>query len=99
MHGRLRASQRKEDKAPYDNLGLPWHPFRAADAQPLVPGQPAQLRFDILPFSMVFEAGHKVRLIVTFADTATPHLMPPPTVHVYRDATHASSITLPVIEE
>lgn len=99
MHGRLRASQRKEDTPPYNNLGLPWHPFREADAQPLVPGEPAHLRFDILPFSMVFEAGHKIRLVLTFADTATPRVTPAPRVSVLRDLTHLSTLTLPVPEE
>jgi uncharacterized protein len=97
MHGRLRASQRAESAAPYDNLDLPWHPFRASDAAPLVPGEPVQLRFDLLPISMVFEAGHKLRLILTFADAVTPRLEPVPSVSVYRDAQHPSTITLPVI--
>lgn len=97
MHGRLRASQRTESSPPYDNLGLPWHPFRERDAQPLVPGEPAELRFDLLPISMVFEKGHKLRLILTFADAVTPRLEPVPTVTVYRDAQHPSTITLPVI--
>ena len=97
MHGRLRASQRRESSPPYDNLGLPWHPFRASDAQPLVPGEPAELRFDLLPISMVFEKGHKLRLVLTFADAVTPRLDPVPTVTVYRDAQHPSTITLPVI--
>jgi uncharacterized protein len=98
MNGRLRASLRKEEPAPYDNLGLPWHPFRERDVEPLVPGVPVELRFDVLPFSMVFEKGHKIRLVLAFADTATPKLSPVPTVSVYRDATHTSSITLPIIE-
>ncbi|MET0387328.1 MAG: CocE/NonD family hydrolase [Polyangiales bacterium] len=98
MHGRLRASQRREAKAPYENLGLPWHPFGEADAQPLVAGEPVQLRFDILPFSMVFEAGHKIRLVLTFADTTTPRVSPAPSVRIYRDAEHPSSITFPIID-
>jgi predicted acyl esterase len=98
MHGRLRASQRKEGSPPYDNLGLPWHPFRAGDAQPLVPGEPVQLRFDMLPISMLFEKGHKLRLILTFADAATPRLDPAPSVTVLRDVKHPSTITLPVIK-
>jgi len=98
MHGRLRASLRKEEPAPYNNLGLPWHPFREADVQPLVPGEPVELRFDVLPFSMVFGVGHKIRLVLTFADSATPQITPAPTVSVYRDAKHPSSITLPVIQ-
>lgn len=98
MHGRLRASLRSEAQAPYDNLGLPWHPARQQDVQPLRPGVPTKMRFDVLPFSMVFEAGHRIRLILTFADRATPQLSPIPTVSVYRDIEHASSIILPIID-
>jgi hypothetical protein len=99
MHGRLRASLRKEETAPYNNLGLPWHPFREADAQPLVPGEVVELRFDVLPTAMIFGVGHKIRLFVTFASSATPQINPAPTVSIYRDATHQSKITLPIIEQ
>jgi predicted acyl esterase len=98
MHGRLRASMRKEEPAPYNNLDLPWHPCREKDAQPLVPGEPAQLRFDMLPISIVFKAGHRIRLVLSFADTPTPVVTPAPTVTIYRDTTHKSSVTLPIIE-
>lgn len=98
MHGRLRASMRKEEKAPYNNLGLPWHPCREKDVQPLVPGEATQLRFDMLPMSIVFQAGHRIRLILSFADTPTPVVTPAPTVTIYRDATHKSSVTLPILK-
>lgn len=98
MNGRQRASLRKEAPAPYNNLGLPWHPFREGDVEPLTPGEPVRLRFDVLPFSMVFDKGHKIRLILTFADAATPKLTPVPVVSIYRDAAHPSLIELPIIE-
>ncbi|MBN1654868.1 MAG: CocE/NonD family hydrolase [Deltaproteobacteria bacterium] len=97
VHGRLRASLRKLEEAPYNNLGLPWHRFYEADVTPLVPGEPTQLAFDLLPISMIIKSGHSIRLVINFAATATPVLTPAPTVAIYRDATHASSITLPVI--
>jgi uncharacterized protein len=97
--GQLRASQRKLQEAPYNNLGLPWHPFNTADATPLVPGEPSELQFDLLPLSIVFKAGHSIRLVLTFAaGSATPVVSPAPTVTIYRDASHASAITLPIIE-
>jgi len=99
VHGHLRASLRREAPAPYDNLGLPWHPFRAADAEPLVPGEPALLRFDLLPLSMIFDAGHRIRLLLTFADVQTPQQVPAPTVSVFRDSAHPSSIVLPLIPQ
>jgi putative CocE/NonD family hydrolase len=99
MHGRLRASHRKEAPAPYNNLGLPWHPSREADVLPLVPGEPTKLRFDLLPISIVFKAGHRIRLVLTFADgVATPKLDPPPKVTIYRDSAHPSTLTLPIIK-
>jgi uncharacterized protein len=99
MHGRLRASLRKEAEPPYDNLGLPYHPSNQADAQPLVPGEPTLLRFDLLPISIVFKAGHRIRLSLTFADAPTPRLRPAPTVTIHRDATHRSTLVLPIIED
>jgi predicted acyl esterase len=65
---------------------------------PLVPGEPTRLRFDLLPISIVFPAGHRIQIKVSFADTVTPKVTPVPTVSVYRDAAHPSSITLPVID-
>jgi hypothetical protein len=51
-----------------------------------------------LPISIVFAEGHRIRVIVNFADVVTPVVAPAPTVTIYRDAEHASSIILPVIE-
>ncbi|HKP57938.1 MAG TPA: CocE/NonD family hydrolase [Polyangiales bacterium] len=98
MHGRLRASLRKEAPAPYNNLGLPWHPFGMGDVMPLTPGEPTLLQFDLLPISIVFKSGHRIQVKLSFADSATPRVTPAPTVSIYHDATHASSITLPIIE-
>ncbi|MFC1838038.1 CocE/NonD family hydrolase [Thermodesulfobacteriota bacterium] len=98
VHGRLRASLRKLDDPPYNNLGLPWHRCYEEDMAPLVPGRPTELEFDILPVSMVFRAGHRIRLAINFADRTTPRLDPAPEVTVYRDPIHRSYLTLPVIE-
>ena len=98
MHGRLRASLRKEEQAPYNNLGLPWHPFRKGDVTPLTPGEPTQIKFDLLPISIVFKAGHRIQVTLTFADAVTPKVSPAPTVSIYHDAAHPSAIILPVIE-
>jgi putative CocE/NonD family hydrolase len=97
MHGRLRASLRKEAAAPYENLGLPYHPFGQGDVAPLVPGEPTRLRFDLLPISYIFRAGHRIQLTLSFADTVTPKLSPAPTVSIFHDGAHPSSITLPIL--
>ncbi|MBN2318752.1 MAG: CocE/NonD family hydrolase [Acidobacteria bacterium] len=98
VHGQLRASLRKLQDPPYNNLGLPWHRFHEADAAPLAPGEPAELAFEILPISMVVKAGHRIRLVIHFADRSTPKLDPAPKVTIYRDSKHSSHLTLPIIE-
>jgi predicted acyl esterase len=97
VQGRLRASLGKLQDAPYNNLGLPWHGFYQADVTPLAPGEPAELVFDILPISMIFKAGHSIRLVINFADRTTPKLDPAPKVTIYRDSIHSSHLTLPII--
>jgi putative CocE/NonD family hydrolase len=99
VNGRIRASLRKLQNAPYNNLGVPWHGFHEADVVPLTPGKPAELVFEILPISMIFKAGHSIRLVINFADArSTPRLDPAPKVSIYRDSTHRSYVTLPIIE-
>jgi hypothetical protein len=53
--------------------------------------------------SLLFKAGHKIQLVLTFADESTPSATPPvtpaPTVSIYRDAAHPSSVTLPIIPD
>jgi predicted acyl esterase len=98
MDGRLRASHRAVQDAPYDNLGLPYHPFTESARQPLVPGEPALLSFELLPISIIFRAGHRIRVTLTFAGGTTPAQQPAASVTLYRDADHPSSITLPIIE-
>jgi len=99
VNGRIRASLRKLQEAPYNNLGLPWHGFYEADVTPLRPGKPAELVFDVLPISMIFKAGHSLQLVINFADTrSTPRLDPAPKVTIYRDSIHRSYVTLPIIE-
>lgn len=68
MVGRLRASDRALGSAPYNYLGLPWHPFTAAAAQPMPKDRAENLQFELLPMSYVFQPGHKIRVTVTFSD-------------------------------
>lgn len=100
--GQLRASHRRLAAAPYDRMGLPYHRSYAEDAMPLVPGEAAELCFDLQPVSIVFRAGHRIRVTITCADKdtfATPVLDPVPVVGVLRSPAHASRIVLPVIPE
>jgi len=98
VQGQLRASMRKLAEAPYNNLGLPYHSFMEADVTPLVPGEPTELVFKILPISMIFKEGHKIQLAISFAGRGTIPLEKGPVVTIYRDSEHQSFVTLPIIE-
>jgi putative CocE/NonD family hydrolase len=99
VEGRLRASLRKIEKPPYDNLGLPWHPFTESSVQPLTPNEPVELRFDLYATSYVFKAGHRIRLTLNFADErATPRAETPPTVKVHFGGQTPSRLTLPIVD-
>jgi hypothetical protein len=68
---------------------------------PLVPGEPAELAFDLLPTSYVFLKGHSIRVAIAGADKNHFPLMktdPPPTLQFHRSLEHASFIDLPVVQ-
>lgn len=97
--GNLRASHRATGAAPYDNLGLPYHPHTRDAAAPLEPGRPVALEFSLRPTAYRFAQGNRIRLTITFADAdnfETPVLQPAPRVRVLRDARHASFVELPM---
>ena len=97
--GDLRASHRAISTAPFEYLGLPYHRSYLEDIADF-PDQPVELVFDLLPTSYIFDVGHRIRVTITCADkdtALTPQLNPPPTVHLYREADHASYIVLPII--
>jgi putative CocE/NonD family hydrolase len=94
MFGRLRASDRALGKSPYNDFGLPWHPFLKKDARPLVPGKPTLLQFALLPMSYIFPPGHRIRVTVSFS---APSGGPGSAVTVLTGSTTRSSITLPEI--
>lgn len=99
-NGRLAASYRATANAPYDTLGLPWHPGRATDHQPLVPGQPVELDIAMLPVSHVITAGHRLRLTITGADPRQRNLaairQDPPPVMTLQLGGESARLTLPV---
>jgi predicted acyl esterase len=101
--GRIRASLRKLNEPPFDNAGLPYHRCFAEDYEPLTPGEPAELVFDLAPLAYNFCAGHRIRLVLTCvaiprpgAARITPVLSPAPQVRVLCDADHPSRILLPM---
>ena len=100
IEGKLRASLRATAKAPYNTMGLPWHPFTADSVQPLEPGVPVEAQFEFLPTSYIFKAGHRIRLTLQFADPrATAKLDPAPEVAVLHGRDNASLIELPIVRD
>ncbi len=98
--GALRALHRKRDAAAPDYASpIPHRTFLRRDAMPLVPGQVAELTFDLLPTSYLFRKGRRIRVAVAGADRDHFPVMPavPPTLQVQRNSVHASRIDLPVV--
>ena len=104
-HGRLAASQRKiTANAPYDTLGLPWHSGLKADAAPMPPGKAEDLVFDLLPTSIIFQPGHRLRLTLAGADARQRNLeavkiTPPPVLTLSLGGADGSRLSLPVVGE
>ncbi len=77
---------------------VPQRTFLRLDAQPMAPGRPAEIVFDLLPTSYRFRKGHSIRLAIAGADK--DHFAPIPdgatrlTIH---RGPGLSSIELPVV--
>ncbi len=78
----------------------PSHSFNRADAEPLTPGEPVEIAFDLLPTSYLFRAGHRIRIAIAAADSDHLSRIPdgrPPRLTFFRDKLRASRIALPVV--
>ena len=67
---------------------------------PLVPGEIAELRFGLLPVSVLVRRGHRLRVAIAGHDKDTFERIPAdgdPTITVQRNAVYSSHIDLPVI--
>jgi hypothetical protein len=79
---------------------IPQRTFVRIHGQPLNPGVPVELAFDLLPTSWLFLKGHAVRLAVAAADADYFAQVPPgdlPTLDVHRGGPGGSRIDLPRI--
>jgi putative CocE/NonD family hydrolase len=99
--GRQKASLRKTAEAPWRlPAGVPWHRGFAEDAEPLVPGTPARLTFELMPTSWVFKPGHRIQITVTGADyreRARDNAGLATSVRIYSDRAHRSAVMLPIV--
>ena len=99
--GQLRAIHRKisAEPPPYA-LQVPYHSFKEADAQPLVPGEVAEITFGLLPTSALIRKGHSLRLGIAGHDEGTFVRIPAtgtPVWAVARNRVRASYVDLPVV--
>jgi uncharacterized protein len=100
--GQLRAIHRRvcTEPAPY-RLQVPYHSFKEADAQPLVPGEMVEITFGLLPTSVLIRRGHRLRLGIAGHDEGTFIRIPAtgtPVWTVARNRLHASTIDLPIMQ-
>jgi len=99
--GNLRASHRKLSKAPFNNLGLPYHSHYQSDLMPIPAVEPVELAFSLLPISHRFHKGNSIRITVAFTDAdnfETPVINPAPKLRLLRDMNHPSSIQFPIVQ-
>lgn len=99
--GELRAIHRKvsTEPAPY-RLGVPSHSFKRKDAMPLVPGKVAEIKFGLLPTSVLIRKGHRIRVAIAGHDKSVFARIPAegtPVITVERNKSRASFIELPII--
>lgn len=99
--GQLRAIHRKisKDTPPYTTL-VPYHTFKKKDAMPLVVGEIAELKFGLLPTSILIKKGHRIRVAIAGHDKSAFARIPSegtPIISVARNRQHASFIELPVV--
>lgn len=100
--GRIRASWRKTHPAAWGEASQHWHRGYAEDIQPLTPGEPVELVFDLSPVSYVFKAGHRPRVSLS-TSIGEKYQAPPlaegrhPTIRLHREPGRASSIELPIV--
>ncbi len=99
--GVFRALHRAEGALPANipETGPP-HSFSRADAQHLSPGEAARVRFELLPTSYLFRAGHRLRLSIAAADRDHFTKIPdgrPPLLTFLRQRDAACRLRLPEI--
>jgi putative CocE/NonD family hydrolase len=80
------------------DLEIPQHTYLTEDGDPLKPGEPAELRFCLLPTSVLLKQGHRLRVSIAGHDKGTFLRIPAqgtPVVTILRNHTYPSSIDLP----
>jgi putative CocE/NonD family hydrolase len=99
--GQLRGVMRRVTEEPplYKKLG-PHRTELRADAMPLVPGEVAEIKFELWATSVLIKQDHQIRVAIAGADKDTflqyPKSGETPTITIERNRHHASLIQLPM---
>ena len=98
--GMLRAIHRKisAETPPYKQF-VPYHSFKRDDAQPLIPGQVAELTFGLNPISALIRRGWRLKVSISGADKDTFTRIPAtasPSVEILLGGEAASFIQIPI---
>ncbi len=102
--GQLRAVQRKtsSEEPAYWKAGPHRRQLRS-EAMPLVPGEVAELEFELWGTSVLIRSGHRLRIAIAGADKDTflryPRDGGEPTISVQTSSRYPSRITLPVADQ
>ena len=99
--GQIRLIHRKvsDEEPPFVTAG-PYHSYKEADGKPMTPGAVEEVVFALLPTSVLFRAGHRIRISIGGADSDTFARVPAegtPEWVVEMGPEYASHVTLPVI--
>ena len=99
--GQLRALHHKvSDKTPPYTMFGPYHSLKKKDAEPLIPGEVAEIAFDLYPISILLKKGQRIRLAIAGADKDTFAPIAGcenPEITVERNSVYASYVDLPII--
>lgn len=101
VEGLLHTSHRKiSANPPYKQL-TPYHSFKRADLQSLVPGEMTEITFGLMPISVLIRKGHRIRIAIAGADKSYFPRVPAsgtPELTIARNNIHASCIDLPIMQ-
>ncbi len=99
--GSLRVSLRKESKAPWNTLDIPWHRAYREDQQMLSPGEVVEINFDIMPVVYRVNKGNRLRVAIVGGDKDNMEKPPFPDAQlsVKTGDERASRISLPVLPQ
>jgi putative CocE/NonD family hydrolase len=99
--GGIRLIHRKlADNPFYESIG-PQHSFIRSDSMPMIPGEVSEIKFSLLPISVVIKKDHRLRISVAGADKDNIRRCPEegyPVLTIMRSKEYPSSIDLPLIQ-